>query len=140
MFSSIKLIPVFLLVLGGFYTYHSYTTNKLSNIISQKEADNVILRANQETLLEAEAKNRAAFLELQTSLEEQHEALKNLSKRYSTLVKERDEYLSIFRRHDLTNLARRKPGLIEPRINSGTEKVFRQLEQDSREITDVEKN
>jgi hypothetical protein len=42
--------------------------------------------------------------------------------------------MSIFRKHDLTKLARRKPGLIEPRINNGTAQVFRQVEQDSREV------
>jgi hypothetical protein len=50
------------------------------------------------------------------------------------IQKERDEYLSIFRKHDLTKLARAKPGLIETRINKGTNEVFRQIEEDSREL------
>jgi hypothetical protein len=50
------------------------------------------------------------------------------------IQKERDEYLSIFRKHDLTKLARAKPGLIETRINKGTAEVFRQIEEDSKEM------
>lgn len=35
----------------------------------------------------------------------------------------------IFADHDLTNLSRAKPGLIEPRINSGTADALRMLER-----------
>ena len=51
---------------------------------------------------------------------------------------EMDDYLSIFKRHNLTKLARAKPGLIEPRINNGTQKVFRAIEQDSQEVENAD--
>jgi len=54
------------------------------------------------------------------------------------LTAERDEYLGIFKRHDMTRLARVKPGLIEPRINKGTADVFRAIENDSKEIEDAD--
>ena len=42
--------------------------------------------------------------------------------------------MSIFKKHNLTNLARAKPGLIEPRINNGTSRVLESIEADSREL------
>jgi len=42
------------------------------------------------------------------------------------------EYLSIFKRHDLTMLSRAKPGLIETRINNATEKLFKEMEDESK--------
>jgi len=70
------------------------------------------------------------------TLEEQQAAINQLSSRTRTLQEERDEYLSIFRRHDLTKLSRAKPGLIEPRINSGTKEVFETVEKDTQKIED----
>ena len=56
------------------------------------------------------------------------------------MQEEMDDYLSIFKRHDLTKLARVKPGLIEPRINNGTKKVFEQIEKDSEEVENADSN
>ena len=59
----------------------------------------------------------------------------NLTSANQQLQSEKDEYLSIFRRHDLQRLALARPGLIEPRLNNGTQEVFRQMEEDSREVS-----
>jgi hypothetical protein len=58
----------------------------------------------------------------------------NLTSANQQLQSEKDEYLSIFRRHDLQRLALARPGLIEPRLNNGTQEVFRQMEEDSKEV------
>lgn len=134
MFAFIKMLPIILLLCGGGYTYHNMKVTELSSVITQKEKAIVILETNQEKLLEAEAKNRKALETMQADLEKQRQAFTNLSTQHAQLAKERDEYMSVFRKHDLTKLARLKPGLIEPRINKGTEAVFRQVEEDSREV------
>jgi len=130
----IKLLPVLLLVGGGAYGYHTVKVNEMSATIAQKESAIVILKSNEEKLIAAEEQNRKAIETMKQDLEKQREAFTNLSTQHVQLTKERDEYMSIFRKHDLTKLARRKPGLIEPRINNGTAQVFRQVEQDSREV------
>ena len=130
----IKLLPVLLLVGGGAYGYHTVKVNEMSATIAQKESAIVILKSNEEKLIAAEEKNRKAIETMKQDIEKQREAFTNLSTQQVQLTKERDEYMSIFRKHDLTKLARRKPGLIEPRINNGTAQVFRQVEQDSREV------
>ena len=53
---------------------------------------------------------------------------------------EMDDYLSIFKRHDLTKLAKAKPGLIQPRINNGTKEVFRAIEEASKEVENADSN
>lgn len=130
----IKLLPVLLLVGGGAYGYHTVKVNEMSATIAQKESAIVILKSNEEKLIAAEEQNRKSIETMKQDIEKQREAFTNLSTQHVQLTKERDEYMSIFRKHDLTKLARRKPGLIEPRINNGTAQVFRQVEQDSREV------
>jgi hypothetical protein len=61
----------------------------------------------------------------------QAQALMDLTSRNAEIVAERDRYLDIFRRHDLSKLAAAKPGLIEPRVNNATKEVFDSLENDS---------
>lgn len=138
MFALIKMLPLLLVVGGGAYGYHTFKMNEMESTIAQKEAAIVILETNQQKLLEAEEKNRNAIETMQRDMERQREAFTNLSSQHAQLAKERDEYMSVFRRHDLTKLSRLKPGLIEPRINNGTEEVFRQVEADSREVDQLD--
>ena len=64
----------------------------------------------------------------------------NLTEKNTEMQAEMDDYLSIFKRHDLTRLARAKPGLVEPRINNGTKKVFEAIENDSIEVENADSN
>ena len=51
---------------------------------------------------------------------------------------EKDRYLDIFRRHNLDKLALAKPGLIESRINKATASVFEEIENDSKNIANLD--
>ena len=68
---------------------------------------------------------------MQTQYETQAQALGELTAANAEIQAERDRYLDIFRRHDLSKLAAAKPGLIEPRVNNATKQVFDSLEIDS---------
>ena len=126
----IKAMPLILLVAGG--AYIPYTTiSKAEATIAQLEANNVILNENTsklETALETETASRE---QAEKNLKVQLEAVGKLTEANTAMQAEMDDYLSIFKRHDLTKLARVKPGLIEPRINNGTKKVFESIENDS---------
>jgi hypothetical protein len=50
---------------------------------------------------------------------------------------ERDQYLAVFQRHNVNKLAVAKPGLIENSFNNGTAKVFEDIENDSKTISDL---
>lgn len=80
-------------------------------------------------VLEETARSNAAAVE---QLLERARVQSVLNDRLSTNLidaeEKREEVLQIFRDHQLTNLATRKPGLIERIINNGTREVFDNLE------------
>ena len=61
-----------------------------------------------------------------------------LQSRNQELNAERDSYMRIFADHDLTKLARARPGSIELRANRATADVFRSVEADSRELDEAD--
>ena len=48
-----------------------------------------------------------------------------------------NRYLDIFRRHNLNQLAEVRPGLVETRVNNGTKEVFDSIENDSKELNNL---
>lgn len=97
-----------------------------------------------ETLIENQAKLELAVQEQQLameamkeSFEKQGAALLNMQNKNAQIEAEKAEYLDIFRRHNLNKLAEAKPGLIESRINKGTAAVFGDIENDSKELSDL---
>tara|TARA_S200002703_G_scaffold46390_2_gene40250 strand:- start:5342 stop:5767 length:426 start_codon:yes stop_codon:yes gene_type:complete len=140
MFGMIKMLPLLLIIAGGAYMYHTQQIAVRDATIAQQQINVVTLQNNQvklETALEQEQKSRE---QAENNLQTQLKAVGELTSKNAVLASERDEYLSIFKRHDMTRLARAKPGLIEPRINKGTAEVFRQIEEDSKEIADADQD
>jgi len=137
MFGMIKMLPLLLVVAGGAYMYHTQQIALRDATIAQLETNAVTLQNNQVRLESALEREQTAREQAEQNLQTQLKAVGELSAKNATLTAERDEYLGIFRRHDLTKLARVKPGLIEPRINKGTADVFRSIENDSKEIADA---
>jgi len=138
MFGMIKMLPILIILAVAGWGYHTVTLGKAEKQIAQLESNNVILKTNQiqmEQALETEKKSRERA---ENNLQNQLKAVGELTEKSNQLKAERDEYLSIFKRHDMTRLARAKPGLIEPRINKGTAAVFRSIETDSKEIENAE--
>ena len=52
----------------------------------------------------------------------------NLQGKLDAAEEYRNELISKLQKHDLTRLSHQKPGMIEKRINNGTQKVFDSLE------------
>ena len=130
-----KLVPVFALIGALAYAGHWFIVNGLNNDI--QELENQIAQVQLEKASYQSAANAAeqTIDSLRTQIKEQAESIVNLNTANQRISAQRDEYLSIFRRHDLYKLSAAKPGLIENRINSGTKSVFEQIEQDSREVS-----
>ena len=74
---------------------------------------------------------KAAIENLQNDFELQTSSLIDLQKKNQAIEAEMNRYLDIFKRHNLSKLARAKPGLIETRVNKGTKDVFDSIEKDS---------
>ena len=140
MLGLIKMLPLLAVVGAGAYAYHTLEVGKRETTIAQLEKNNVVLKENSmrlETALETETASRE---QAEKNLKVQLEAVGKLTEANTAMQEEMDDYLSIFKRHDLTKLARVKPGLIEPRINNGTKKVFEQIEKDSEEVENADSN
>ena len=140
MLGLIKMLPLLAVVGAGAYGYHTLEIGKRETAIAQLEKNNVVLKENStrlETALETETASRELA---EKNLKVQLEAVSKLTEKNGEMQAEMDDYLSIFKRHDLTKLARVKPGLIEPRINNGTKKVFEQIEKDSEEVESADSN
>jgi hypothetical protein len=91
-----------------------------------KKIDNLI--AENAVLEEVAIANAAAVEQLLDQARAQAELNVELSANMLSAEEKREEVLQIFRDHQLTNLATRKPEMIERIINNGTRKVFDNLE------------
>ena len=140
MLGMIKAMPLLLVVAGGAYAYHTTTISKAEATIAQLEANNVILKENTSKLEAALETETASREQAEQNLQLQLKAVGELTEKNTAMQEEMDDYLSIFKRHDLTRLARAKPGLVEPRINNGTKKVFEAIENDSVEVENADTN
>lgn len=120
------------------YAYHKITVLKLENTVSDQnteiqrlQADIATLQSNQAILEGVARENQETIERLQNHVADQVGQAQRLTANIQRLESEKQKYLSIFREHDLTKLSRAKPGLIENRINQGTQDVFRNLEQET---------
>jgi len=142
MFAYLKMIPIVLLAVGMAYAAHLVVVNKLKNEAEDLQTQIVQLQSDvrqyqaQNVALQSAAEiNEQTIKSIEERSELQLEQMTTLTTANQQLQSEKEEYLSIFRRHDLQRLALARPGLIEPRINNGTQEVFRQVEQDSKEVS-----
>lgn len=104
-------------VAGGAYFYYSDTQKRIGRLIAE----------NTETTIRLEQAQASAESE-----KKRNETLRKESKTLSDMLRETESRLDDLRvtllEHDLENLAREKPGLIENRINKATKEVFEQIE------------
>ena len=134
----IRLLPIILVLAGGGYAAHLFIVNQLEGRLQEVQRNYDVVN-QQNVALQAAAEQNARTLEnIQAQMQAQAQQIGTLTTRSAELEREKNEYLSIFREHNLYRLARARPGLIEPRINNGTNDVFRQIEQDSREIANAD--
>jgi|TARA_A100001015_G_C14927454_1_gene687006 hypothetical protein len=140
MIAMLKLLPIGIVLAGAGYMYHTTVVSQKDLAISELEKNNVILKENTVKLDIAFQQERESRKQSEENLQTQLKAVGSLTEKNNEMQKEMDDYLSIFKRHDLTKLARAKPGLIEPRINKGTKEVFDAIEEASKEVENADAN
>ena len=123
---------------GAAFAYHQVTVSGLQASVAQLEANNKTLKENQVQLELAVNTAQASLKAAEENAKKQGEAMNKLTLANNELAKEKSNYMKVFKDHNLTRLARAKPGMIETRINNGTEKVFRMLEDDTKELMDID--
>ena len=110
-----------LLVALGLVTFYLYNQNET-------------LKENNTKLEYALEEQTQAMTALRESYEKQGQSLMNMTRRNAEIEQEKAEYLEIFSRHNLDNLALKKPGLIENRMNNASELVMEGIEDDTKEL------
>lgn len=121
MFNQLFIGIILVLSLGGYWLY----------------SENQTLKANSIKLEAAVAEQKAAMAAIQESHEKQTASLLHMTRANQQIEAERDQYLAVFQRHNVNKLAVAKPGLIEKTFNKGTAKVFEDIENDSKTISDL---
>lgn len=140
MFGMLKALPIMIAIAGGGYVYHNYVVSEKDKVIAQLDRNYQVAKSNSTRLEEALQVSEESRILTEENFAQQQQSIVELTTKTNELTQERDRYVSIFKRHDLTMLARAKPGLIEPRINNGTKQVFRIIEKDSKEAIDESSN
>jgi flagellar basal body-associated protein FliL len=116
-------MPILLVLLlssvlaGGGYFYYTDTQNTIAQLRTNNAQLKIVAEDNERTInaMKEDAETNAELAaELTLELQESEQR--------------RNALINIFSRHDLTNLAMKKPGLIEKRLNNGTEKAFDDIE------------
>ena len=115
-------------VSGYAYYFLSVAPLKVQNqeLIEENTAFQVAMQEQAETIRRIEE-----------NIEKTKESLNKLTKQNQQYEQEQAEYLDIFRRHNLAQLASAKPGLVEKRVNKGTQEVFDAIEADSQRISNL---
>ena len=104
-------------VVYGAYTYYHDTQQRIKTLQENNAKLETVAKSNELTinsLQESQEKFATLNNELQTKL--------NLALNYG------DDLRKKLHKHDLTRLSIKKPGLIEKRINDGTNKLFDSIE------------
>jgi len=132
------MILLFVIALGGGYAYHQVTVSGLEGQVVQLEANNRTLKENQVQMEMAVKTAQESLAAAEANAKKSEAAMSALTARNNELQREKDNAMKIFKDHNLTRLARAKPGMIEKRMNAKTEQVFRDLENDTKELMDVD--
>jgi hypothetical protein len=115
---------IVILSLGGYYLYNENQTLTENNV-------------KLESAVEDQKKTMAIMKE---QYEKQGKALMNMTRVNAQIEADKAEYLAIFSRHNLDNLALKKPGLIELRFNKASEGVMEGLEDDTEVLYNLSTN
>ena len=113
---------ILVLGLGSWYLYNQNQT----------------LQANNMKLEYAVEEQKQTMAALKEQYEKQGQALMSMTKQNAIIEQEKAEYLAIFARHNLDNLALKKPGMIELRFNNASEAVMEGLEDDTEALYNLD--
>ena len=109
----------------GLGSYYLYTQNQT-------------LMANNAQLEGAVEEQKATINAIRENFEKQTQALQNMTRKNAEIEADKEKYLSILSKHNFERLATVKPGLMENRFNAGTVEVIEGIENDTKDISNLE--
>lgn len=101
---------------GSFYIYYQSSQHKIA----------VLTESNTKLTMAVETQKKT-IAAIQERYKTQTAAIASLAESNASLSLEKDALSNKLMRHDLEELSRRKPALVETRINNGTKELFSSL-------------
>lgn len=108
--NKIILLGILIAAVVGYFYYSQTKISSLNSLV----AEQAITIATQEQTI----------VEIKKIVTKQINALNQLNESNSTLNKEKDELVNKLIKHDLEELSKAKPGLVEKRINDATKTII----------------
>ena len=133
MLAFLKSLPFVGVALLLAYGAHSFIVGGLNKQVDKLQQQVEMYVAQNVALQTAADMNEATIRSLEEGAKRQIEQIGNLQDQFNVVVAQKNEALRIFNDHDITKLAKNKPGLMEPRANKATKLEFDGIEELSKE-------
>ena len=138
MLSFIRSLPFVGIALLFAWGAHSFIVGNLNKTVEQQQRQIDALNQQNVALQSAAEINENTIRNLEESNSRQIAQIGDLTVKANEWERQAKEAQQIFKDHNFTKLSRLRPGMIEDRANNKTAEVFRAVEQDSKDIANLE--
>jgi len=138
MLSFIRSLPFVGIALLFAYGAHSFIVGSLNKTVEQQQMQIDVLNQQNVALQSAADINEQTIRSLEESNSRQIAQIGDLTVKANEWERQAKEAQQIFKDHNFTKLSRLRPGMIEDRANNKTAEVFRAVEQDSKDVANLD--
>lgn len=137
MLAFIKSLPFVGIALLFAYGAHTFIVGGLTKQVEEQQIQINVLNQHNVALQTAADTNEATIRSLEDSNSRQIAQIGDLTVKSNEWERQAKEAQKIFNDHNFTKLSRLRPGMIEDRANNKTAEVFRAVEDDSKEVANL---
>ena len=138
MLSFIRSLPFVGIALLFAWGAHSFIVGNLNKTVEEQQRQIDVLNQQNVALQSAAEINEQTIRSLEESNSRQIAQIGDLTVKANEWERQAKEAQQIFKDHNFTKLSRLRPGMIEDRANNKTAEVFRAVEEDSKDIANLE--
>jgi len=138
MLAFIKSLPFVGIALLFAYGAHTFIVGGLTKQVEEQQIQINVLNQHNVALQTAADTNEATIRSLEDSNSRQIAQIGDLTVKSNEWERQAKEAQKIFNDHNFTKLSRLRPGMIEQRANDKTAEVFRAVEEDSKEVANLD--
>ena len=138
MLSFIRSLPFVGIALLFAWGAHSFIVGGLNKTIEQQQRQIDVINQQNVALQSAAEINEKTIASLEESNSKQIAQIGELTVKSNEWERQAKEAQQIFKDHNFTKLSRLRPGMIEDRANNKTAEVFRAVEEDSKEVANLD--
>ncbi len=138
MLSFIRSLPFVGIALLFAWGAHSFIVGNLNKTVEEQQRQIDVLNQQNVALQSAAEINEQTIRSLEESNSRQIAQIGDLTVRANEWERQAKDAQQIFKDHNFTKLSRLRPGMIEDRANNKTAEVFRAVEEDSKEVANLD--